>query len=364
MDEPRARAGRTPGARVRVPESKERALQKLFDSEKYARAAETAVERAGVVCRAVQARLDEVRTIAKDDKSPVTVADFASQAVVVRVLREMLGEVRVVGEEGSAFLREPDHAAHLGATLSAVRIVWEECDESALLDAIDGGDAEPHADGFWTLDPIDGTKGFLRGGQYAVSLAYISGGAPVVGALCCPNLSRDFGRSFDDPDPHGSLYVASRGDGVLERSAAGGATEPVVMRRPGRAAGAPIRACESVESGHSDQSASSRVLDLAGGAGEPARLDSQCKYAVVARGQADAYLRLPTKKGYVERIWDHAAGALVATESGCVVTDIDGNPLDFGRGKGLEKNRGVVCADPGVHSRLIRAIADIGALRN
>ncbi|TVQ61814.1 MAG: 3'(2'),5'-bisphosphate nucleotidase [Phycisphaerales bacterium] len=338
-------------------------MNKLFDSEKYARAASEAVEKAGVVCRAVQSRLDEVRAIAKDDKSPVTVADFASQAVVVRVLRELLGDVRVVGEEGSAFLRDPDHAAHLGATLNAVRIVWEGCDEAALLDAIDGGDAEPHADGFWTLDPIDGTKGFLRGGQYAVSLAYISGGSPVVGALCCPNLSRDFGRSFDDPDPHGSLYVAARREGVRVQSAMGGDTEPVSMRRPGREEGAPIRACESVESAHSDQSASSRVLEIAGGAGEPARLDSQCKYAVVARGQADAYLRLPTKKGYVERIWDHAAGALVAVEAGCVVTDIDGNLLDFGQGKGLEKNRGVVCADPGVHSRLIGAIADIGSLR-
>jgi 3'(2'), 5'-bisphosphate nucleotidase len=90
------------------------------------------------------------------------------------------------------------------------------------------------------------------------------------------------------------------------------------------------------------------------------QIDSQCKYAVVARGQADAYLRLPTKKGYIERIWDHAAGALVASEAGCAVTDIAGRPLDFSKGRGLESNRGIVCAPPRIHGRLIGAIRELG----
>jgi len=90
------------------------------------------------------------------------------------------------------------------------------------------------------------------------------------------------------------------------------------------------------------------------------RLDSQAKYAVVARGQADIYLRMPTKKGYVERIWDHAAGALCAVEGGCVVSDIRGAPLDFGCGRGLENNSGIAVAPPGVHGRIIAAIGRLG----
>ena len=81
---------------------------------------------------------------------------------------------------------------------------------------------------------------------------------------------------------------------------------------------------------------------------------------MVARGQADAYLRMPTKKGYVERIWDHAAGSLVASESGCFATDIAGRALDFGHGRGLEKNKGVVCAPPALHGRFIAAIEELG----
>lgn len=330
------------------------------DRAKLAEAARIAVTRASRVCRAVQADLDGVRAITKDDRSPVTVADFASQAVVVHALRETLGPVRMVGEEGSAHLRNPEHRAQLDAALLAAQLVWPGATADEFLDAIDEGDGEPSADGFWTLDPIDGTKGFLRGQQYAVSLAWIENGAPVVGALGCPNMAPELDAGFEGAHQQGVVFVASEKGGVRWTTADERSGDLRPLDRRGSPPGSPIRSCESVESAHTDQSASSKILDLAGGAGEPARLDSQCKYAVVARGEADAYLRLPTKKGYVERIWDHAAGELVAREAGCAVTDIHGRALDFSKGKGLEANSGIVCADRDVHERLLRAIADLG----
>ena len=121
-----------------------------------------------------------------------------------------------------------------------------------------------------------------------------------------------------------------------------------------------MRLCESVEKKHSDQSRSARIMASLDLPVEPARLDSQAKYAVVARGQADVYLRLPTSATYVERIWDHAAGMLIATEAGAVVTDITGAELDFSHGAGLEVNSGIVCAAPELHDRLVEAIADLG----
>ena len=99
-----------------------------------------------------------------------------------------------------------------------------------------------------------------------------------------------------------------------------------------------------------------------GGCGrlKPVRLDSQCKYAVVARGQADGYLRLPTRRDYVEKIWDHAAGSIIATEAGAVVSDVEGRTLDFTHGRRLERNRGIICASPAIHSRVIDAINNLG----
>ena len=331
------------------------------DTAAYARAAREAVAQAATVCRAVQARLDDLRAITKDDKSPVTIADFASQAVVANILREHLGEgVVLVGEEGSAYLRQPEHRPHLEATLEAARQVWPDASEGDLLDAIDLGDAEPTGDHtYWTLDPIDGTKGFLRGQQYAIALAWLDHGVPTVGAMACPNLPIAHDAPLDAVDPSGSIYLSVAGEGTLEAPLRDQTADAVRVVRQDLRDGEPVSVCMSVEKAHSSTDDTARVMERVGPSREPARLDSQCKYAVVARGQADAYLRLPTKKGYVERIWDHAAGSLVATEAGCVVSDVAGMPLDFTQGKGLERNRGIVCAPAGVHTRVVRAIRDL-----
>lgn len=330
------------------------------DYAMYAETARRAVSLACTVCREVQQNLADVQSITKDDRSPVTVADYASQAVIAHVLAEAFGEVILVAEEASSFLRDGEHAAHLEATLAAARLVWPEADEAGLLDAIDIGAGDTRHAGFWTLDPIDGTKGFLRGQQYAVSLGYVEYGKPVVGVIGCPNLPRDFSAPLDEPDEHGTLYYAVAGDGVEEVPADDPGASPLTIKRLDHEPGQPIGVCMSVEKAHSSTGDTDRVLAHIGERGEPVRLDSQAKYAVVARGQADAYLRLPTRKDYVERIWDHAAGSLIAIESGCAVTDIFGRALDFSQGRGLEKNKGIVCAPPRVHGLMVEAISALG----
>jgi 3'(2'), 5'-bisphosphate nucleotidase len=89
----------------------------------------------------------------------------------------------------------------------------------------------------------------------------------------------------------------------------------------------------------------------------PVRLDSQAKYGVVARGEADAYLRLPTKAGYREKIWDHAGGVLVVEEAGGKVTDVDGKALEFTHGRELSANRGVIVTNGLIHDAILEAVA-------
>jgi len=332
----------------------------MSDYAKLLSAARDAVADACVVCRQVQKALEQVKAITKDDKSPVTVADYASQAVVARRLQKALGKVVLVGEEGSTQLRQDDSQLYRDATLAAVKDVWADATEKDVLDAIDVGGASPDHAGFWTLDPVDGTKGFLRNQQYAIALAYIERGRPVVGVLGCPNLPSSFSDPLDTPDSHGTIYFSIAGQGVYEVHADDPNEKPTHIRRLDHVPGEPVTACESVESGHSKQDDTAAILAKLGPSAPPVRLDSQCKYAVVARGQADAYLRMPTKKDYVERIWDHAAGALIASEAGCAVSDVLGNSLDFSCGRGLEKNKGIVCAPPAVHGRLLAAIKELG----
>jgi 3'(2'), 5'-bisphosphate nucleotidase len=122
---------------------------------------------------------------------------------------------------------------------------------------------------------------------------------------------------------------------------------------------AEARFCESVESAHSDQDLSARIAALLGITAEPFRIDSQCKYAAVAEGDASIYLRLPTKKDYREKIWDHAAGMLVVEEAGGRVSDVEGAPLDFRRGRTLAANRGVVATCGTIHDEVVSAVKQV-----
>jgi HAL2 family 3'(2'),5'-bisphosphate nucleotidase len=322
-------------------------------------AGKDAVVAASTLCRQVQRNMAEVRAIVKDDRSPVTIADFGAQALVAHTLRERLGEIVLVGEETSAYLRNPEHAVQLAATLAAVQEAWPGATEESLLDAIDVGAGDTQHMGYWTLDPIDGTKGFLRGQQYSVSLGYIERGIVTVAALGCPNLSPRFDDPFEEPHPHGVLYTAIRGQGTYEQPCDDATARPLKLVRPLRPDGAPIQLCVSVEESHSSVERTEQVMNLVGRTEESARLDSQAKYAVVGRGQADIYLRIPTRKDYSEYIWDHASGSLIATETGCAVTDIDGKLLDFSTGKRLTANRGILVGPPRAHGAILGAIQQL-----
>jgi len=257
-------------------------------------------------------------------------------------------------------LRRPDHAAVLDAVVEAVQVARPGASADDVQAAIDRCDHDATAEAYWALDPIDGTKGFLRGQQYAIALGLIEGGEVAFGIMGCPNLGADALAPIDAPDPRGMICAAARGAGAWATPAdePGRAPKPIAAARFDAAR--PVRICESVEAEHSKHSDVVRIAEAIGRERVPVQLDSQCKYALVARGQADAYLRMPTKKGYVERIWDHAAGSLIATEAGAVVTDIAGAPLDFGRGPRLEGNRGIVCAADGLHAEVIEAIDRLG----
>jgi len=321
-----------------------------------------AVRAAARVCRAVADQLIRPDTLEKRDKSPVTVADFASQAVVCAILAADLPQDRIVGEEDASELRED---ANAGLCAAAVRLVAEQLgrmpqgsarpaapasiDREGLLAAIDRGGAEASGERYWTLDPIDGTKGFLRREQYAIALALIERGRVELAVLGCPNLAS--GKET------GALFTAVRGDVTHahrlwdESDLVGTPVRVAAIASPAEA-----RFCESVESAHSDQDESALIARRLGITAAPYRIDSQCKYAAVARNDASIYLRLPTRADYREKIWDHAAGALIVECAGGRVSDVDGRALDFRCGRTLDRNRGVVATCGSIHDAVIAAI--------
>jgi HAL2 family 3'(2'),5'-bisphosphate nucleotidase len=317
-----------------------------------------AVRSAMRVCRRVAASSTAVRKLTKSDRSPVTVADFATQAIVVDALRRRLGPSTIVGEESAEALRGPEYATVRGAVVEATRMVWSAATEHDVLEAIDAG----HSSGagtssYWTLDPIDGTKGFLRGGQYAVSLAKIVHGEVVLGLLGCPALGLALTRPLTDPDPVGTLHV---GHGGSTRVFPGDTGESTPVSCAPHVRPTTVVVTHSVESGHTKKDDIARILEHLGWSWHSLPADSQAKYALVARGQAHAYLRVPGDPDRLEPVWDHAAGVAVARGAGAVVTDLLGRPLDFSQGDVLRANHGIICAHPTLHAALVRATAELG----
>jgi 3'(2'), 5'-bisphosphate nucleotidase len=343
-----------------------------------------AVRQACRLVRQVQAEL-LAPAMTKEDRSPVTVADFASQALVGRLLGQAFPEDPLVGEEDSSALR----AAEAGGTLAQVTHFVGSFEPGAEAGAvcawIDRGGGEP-AGRFWTLDPIDGTKGFLRGDQYAVALALIAGGSVRLGVLGCPNLADGYRPQIGGP---GSLLVAARGEGAWVAPLEGGDEGHTRLRVSERSDLAAARLLRSFESGHTNISQVDRLAEALGrgwhghrnsysaetghsegdrpeaqaeGA-QAIRMDSQAKYAVLAAGQAELYVRLlsPRQPDYREKIWDQAAGSLLVEEAGGRVSDLDGEALDFSAGRTLARNRGVLATNGRMHEAALQALRAIGA---
>lgn len=319
------------------------------------RAAVEAVLTASKLCRSLQQRLSSSNVLTKGDESPVTIADFSSQAVISHMLAVEFPDIPLMGEEDATDLRSAKNDAQRQSVCDAVRSVLPELGTEEFLRAIDRGNHTGGKRGlFWALDPIDGTKGFVRQEQFAVALALIEDGAVVMGLLGCPNLPVDYrcqgGRK-------GCLFVAVKGQGCILRELDSATEQLISVSSISEPADACF--CESFEGGHSSHELSAQIAMLLQISQPPYRIDSQCKYGAVAYGGPSIYLRLPPmdRPERHECLWDHAAGYCVVTEAGGRVTDMHGKLLDFSQGAGLSANVGVVVTNGKIHDKVLAAIA-------
>ena len=320
--------------------------------EKEMKTAMRAVIAASTLCNRVRASMVGGATLVKHDRSPVTIADFGSQAVICRILGEAFPEDPIVAEEDSQELTRPDNEDTFREVVRHVKEVFPQVSPEETCFWIDSGRQGP-AGRFWTLDPIDGTKGFLRGDQYAIALALIEDGAVRLGVLGCPNLQVT---AKPPGEKRGAVFLACVGLGAFQTDMEGKGQTTVRVSRITNPAEA--RFTESFESAHSDHVSHQGIAKRLDITASPLRMDSQAKYAVLARGEASVYLRLPAPQtpDYRERIWDHAAGSILIEEAGGRVTDALGKPLDFSQGRRLQANQGIVATNGLVHDPVLEAV--------
>jgi len=314
-----------------------------------------AVMRAAKLCTTVRAELVLADSLQKSDKSPVTVADFGAQALICQCLEEAFPQDPIVSEEDSGDLQRPENASKLMQVTRYVQRFQPAATPEQVCHWINASKG-PVAERFWALDPIDGTKGFLRNDQYAIALALIEEGQVKVAVLGCPALPLD----MDCPRGEtGVLFIATQGEGAMMARLANGSFMPIHVTHESDKSR--MRFVESVERAHGNaalQEAVARAVHII----TPAlKVDSQAKYGAVARSDAALYLRLPSpqRPDYRENIWDHAAGALIVEEAGGRVTDMHGKPLDFASDIRMRDNLGVVVSNGVLHEAVLAALVGI-----
>ncbi|CDK29433.1 unnamed protein product [Kuraishia capsulata CBS 1993] len=332
--------------------------------------AQLAVKRASILTKKISDEIAAKTTggISKTDKSPVTIGDFAAQAIVINSILKNFPSDEVVGEEDSDLIRQtPGLGQNILEHIQNVQnedkfssdVLGELSSIDSVCSTIDKGDSKGGSSGrIWALDPIDGTKGFLRGDQFAVCLALIVDGEVQLGVIGCPNLLVDLS---NPSGKRGGLFSAIRGRGSYYQNLFEEVKPLDDQRRiflNNKVSFAEAKVCEGVEKGHSSHELQALIKEDLNIVSKSLNLDSQVKYCALARGDAEIYLRLPKDVNYQEKIWDHAAGNVLITEAEGVVSDIYGNSLDFGKGRTLQ-SQGIVASSKTLHADIIKTIKKI-----
>eukprot|EP01095_Lingulamoeba_sp_RSL-Kostka_P014984 TRINITY_DN673_c0_g1_i1.p1 TRINITY_DN673_c0_g1~~TRINITY_DN673_c0_g1_i1.p1 ORF type:complete len:347 (+),score=133.89 TRINITY_DN673_c0_g1_i1:42-1082(+) len=336
-----------------------------MDFAEERKAAIQAVCNACRLCVKIQGELVSEDTITKKDRSPVTVADYSAQALIIKQLTEKFDYPFIAEESGDALSKEPEVLNKVFQHVSdEFPNLFNEGEEGKieLVHAIESGHKKNQdTELWWTLDPIDGTMGFLRRGQYAVALCLLQDNEPILGVLGCPSFPVDWN---DQEGPKGVILAAVKGQGAFQYTI-DEAEESLGVeggKKISTSNVSNIEECiltESFVKSHGNQSLTSKILNELNAQAEPIRIDSQCKYSLIARGDVSLYLRL-SSLSYQEKIWDHGAGVIIVTEAGGCVSDYSGNPLDFSAGHKLINNTGICCtSSPEIHEAVIQAIAKV-----
>jgi len=343
-----------------------------MDLQALGREAALAAEAISAAVRFMRAVQDDTSTgtLTKADASPVTAVDFALQAFLVSRLAHHFPGDPIVAEEDAAALRAPDARSLRVHVVELVRQMLPdvESESEQVLAWIDRGSGSG-GHRFWTIDPIDGTTGLVRGGQYVIAVALVIDGRVQVAAVGCPRLSMTTGPASPsgpagspardvmvplEENAEGGVAVAVRDRAAWWMSLRGGSLMRLLVStetNPTRA-----RVLHSYEPGHGDLAYVHRTLEGLGAHTPPILMDSQAKHVLLAAGAAELLLRFPSDPAYHEAIWDQAAGSLLIEEAGGRVTDTEGRSLDFTTGRRLLRNTGLIASNGLLHEAVLDVI--------
>lgn len=314
-----------------------------------------AARQAALLCRDVQH--NSLHSINKQNKEktqsePVTIADYGSQVIIGRALAQYFPDDAVVAEEaGSQFLELTNEEQKADIMTLLTSLLDVNVTQDDIVRWLDQGTDKANTKRTWVIDPIDGTKGFVAMRHYAIGIGIVEDGQATGAIVATPG----YGDGVSGDDEDGAIFYIKDGKVYQEPLAGGDAQAVTVSERTEN-----LRIVQSFEKKHASKSRMASTREKAGMENASIlELDSMEKYALVANGDADIYLRLPNLTSTRSHmIWDHAAGAALVLAAGGMATDVDGSPLIFSQGRAMP-NRGMIISNGKVHERLIAAVGEL-----
>jgi 3'(2'), 5'-bisphosphate nucleotidase len=313
--------------------------------------------------------------VEKNDATLVTVADFASQALLMATIKAAFPGDLIVGEEDASQLREdPALQDEVYALLQWLGTSEEEegrdgwkvpesrdrmCD---LLD--EGGSSSPSRSGrTWIFDPVDGTKTYIRGELYAINVALLEDGKQSVSVVGCPNLGIDAKAPIVNGDisPSGIIAFGVKDHGAYVRPIEGRPEDVEIRKLPQispdlTSADLRLVTCETLN----DSSLPGVHEAIAARVGTPYPgsdlLPWVLRWTALALGLGNTTVWVYRRLERRGKIWDHAGAMLLFEETGGRVTDVHGGDIDVTAGRTMTDNFGFVGAPRGLHSQVLGAV--------
>ncbi|KAL3010991.1 hypothetical protein AAZX31_07G176500 [Glycine max] len=336
-----------------------------------------AVQMACFLCQKLQDTLISKSRSNNNLNSPLTVAGNENVSIVTEK------EVRTLSSTNASELLEAVVKTVNECLAEAPRFGVEEpkstLGTSEVLEIISRCNSVGDPSGrFWALSPLDG--GSSCGDQHVVALSLIEEGEVVLGVLGCPNypMRKDwfsyhhsYLRMISKLAPptsqtwnKGCVIYAKRGSGKAWIQPLLHVNDKFVW--PNHAKQVSVSSidnlematfCQPVEKANLSHSFAEGLAHSVGFSNQPLRVYNTMKYTAIACGDAEVFIKF-ARAGYKEKIWDHAAGAIIIQETGGMVTDAKGHPLDFSKGLYFERlDRGIVaCAGATLHEKIIDAV--------
>lgn len=284
----------------------------------------------------------------KADQDPVSIADYSSQAIITHYISKHFPEDSVLTEETVADFEAVVSVEQQHQIIHYVSQALERPVEiSEIKNLLSYRSKHPNGR-VWVIDPVDGTRGFFKGDQFAIAIALAVDNQPVLSALVCPLMP--FNKEIV-----GVIAVAQKNQGALLESLSGNLNRPLKVSKQSslqdmRFAIGNVR--------HRDINFVNHLFSNEQIGGTIVQISSQAKYVAVADGEADIFFRYATDTDKSEKTWDHVAGELIVREAGGTVTDLDGELLNFSTGELLNKNRGLIVSNGQLHKGMLPIIGE------